>query len=168
MGPCHTDWSRLHWTRYHVPSNIKDFILDYYNNFRITAGSSTSDWHRLEKGIITGCTISVTLFFLAMNMVVKSAEVECRGPLTKSGARQPPIRAFMDDLTITVTTVPGTRWIPQGLENLISWAKMNFNPSKSGSNCSCLTAWSYLGWGGTYQLYSDSLVKSFIICPYWH
>ncbi|TWW71600.1 hypothetical protein D4764_16G0000970 [Takifugu flavidus] len=85
---------------HHVPSKIKDLILDYYNKFRlrVTSGSVTSDWHRLEKGIITGCTISV-LFVLAMNMVVKAAEVESRGPLSRSGARQPPIRAYMDDLT---------------------------------------------------------------------
>lgn len=47
--------------RYHVSNRITDFIL---NNFRLraTAGAGTSDWHRLEKGIITGCTISVILF----------------------------------------------------------------------------------------------------------
>lgn len=72
---------------HHVPSKIKDLIMDYCNNFRmqVTSGSGTSDWHRIEKGIIIGCTISVILFTLAMNMVIKSAEVECRGPLTKSG-----------------------------------------------------------------------------------
>ncbi|XP_049336392.1 uncharacterized protein LOC125802421 [Astyanax mexicanus] len=120
---------------HHVPSKIKDLILDYYNKFRmrVTSGSETSDWHSIEKGIITGCTISVVLFSLAMNMVVKSAEVECRGPLTKSGVRQPPIRAFMDDLTVTTTSVPGCRWILQGLEKLMTWARMSFKPSKSRS-----------------------------------
>ena len=68
-----------------------------------------------------------------MNMVVKSAEVECRGPLTKSGVRQPPIRAYMDNLTITTTSVPGSRWIVQGLEKLITWARMGFKPSKARS-----------------------------------
>lgn len=34
-----------------------------------------SDWHQLKKGIITGCTISVILIALAINMLVKSAEV---------------------------------------------------------------------------------------------
>ncbi|XP_061920230.1 uncharacterized protein LOC133660667 [Entelurus aequoreus] len=121
--------------RHHVPSKIKDLILDYYNNFRlrVTSGSITSDWHRPEKGIITGCTISVVLFTLAMNMVVKSAEVQCRGPLSRSGVRQPPIRAYMDDLTITTTSVPGSRWILQGLERLIGWARMSFKPAKSRS-----------------------------------
>ncbi len=98
---------------------------------RVTSGSETSDWHCIRKGIITGCTISVILFALAMNMVVKSAEVECRGPLTKSGIRQPPVRAYMDDLTITTTSVPGSRWILQGLERVITWARMSFKPSKS-------------------------------------
>lgn len=68
---------------HHVPSNIKDLILDYYNNFRlrVTSGSVTSDWHCLGKGIIiTRCTISVTLFPFAMNNGVKAAGVECRGP----------------------------------------------------------------------------------------
>ncbi|XP_023810165.1 uncharacterized protein LOC105353972 [Oryzias latipes] len=120
---------------HHVPSKIKDLIVDYYNNFRmwVTSGSGKSDWHRIGKGIITGCTISVILFALAMNMVVKAAEVECRGPLTKSVVRQPPIRAYMDDLTITTSSVPGSRWILKGLEKLITWARMSFKPSKSRS-----------------------------------
>ncbi len=42
---------------HHVPSKIKDLILDYYNNFRmrVTSGSETSDRHRIGKGITTGC-----------------------------------------------------------------------------------------------------------------
>lgn len=60
--------------------------MDYYDNFRVrlTSGSVTSDWHCLGKGIITGRTVSVTLFALAMNMVVKPAEVAYRGPLSRS------------------------------------------------------------------------------------
>ena len=121
--------------RHHIPRKFKDLILDYYGNFRlrVTSGSVTSDWHRLEKGIITGCTISVILFALAMSMLVKAAETECRGPLSKSGVRQPPICAFMDDLTVTTTSVPGCRWILQGLEKLIRWARMSFKPTKSRS-----------------------------------
>ena len=68
-----------------------------------------------------------------MNMLAKSAEVQCRGPLTKSGIRQPPIRAFMDDLTVTTPNVPGGRWILKGLEELTTWARMTFKPAKSRS-----------------------------------
>ncbi len=68
--------------RYHVPEKIRSTIMDYYSDFklRVSSGPLTSAWHHLEKGIITGCTISVPLFSLAMNMIVKSVEVECRGP----------------------------------------------------------------------------------------
>ncbi|XP_074527636.1 uncharacterized protein LOC141791255 [Halichoeres trimaculatus] len=121
--------------KHHVPINIKALIMDYYDNFfmRFTSGTVSSEQHRLEKGIITGCTISVILFSLAMNMVAKSAELECRGPKTKSGVRQPPIRAFMDDLTVTTESVPGCRWILHGLERLTTWARMRFKPEKSRS-----------------------------------
>ena len=58
---------------------IKDLILNYYRNLRlrVTSAITLSGWHQLEKGIITGCTISVSLFTLAMNMMVKAAEEEC-------------------------------------------------------------------------------------------
>lgn len=70
--------------KHHVPQKVKDLILDYYSKFslRVSSGQLTSDWHRMEVGIITGCTISVTLYALAMNMLAKEAETECRGPLS--------------------------------------------------------------------------------------
>lgn len=35
---------------------------------------SSSEWQKLQKGIITGCTTTVILFTLAVNTLVKSAE----------------------------------------------------------------------------------------------
>ena len=77
--------------RHNVPAVICNLRNNYYQNFkmRISSNSSWSEWHELEKGIIKGCTISVVFFSLAMNMIVKAAEVECRGPLSKSRIRQP-------------------------------------------------------------------------------
>ncbi|KAJ3605395.1 hypothetical protein NHX12_027442, partial [Muraenolepis orangiensis] len=122
-------------TKHHVPSRCRDLIADYYSNFRmrVSSGAIKSSWHKVEIGIITGCTISVTLFSLAMNMLTKSAEPECRGPRMNSGQRQPPIRAFMDDLTVMTESVPGCRWILKGLEELVEWARMRFKPAKSRS-----------------------------------
>lgn len=51
-------------------------------------------------------------------MLVKSAEVQCRGPLTKSAIRQPSIRAFMEDLTLTTPNVP--QWLQQPLSRSCS------------------------------------------------
>ena len=68
---------------------------DYHNfQMRTVLGNTTSAWHYLERGIITGCTISATLFALAMNMLIKAAEVECRGSTTRSGQRHPLIRLY--------------------------------------------------------------------------
>lgn len=54
----------------------------YNFSLRVCSGQLTSARHCLEEGIITGCTILVSLLSLAMNMVIKSAEVECRGPVS--------------------------------------------------------------------------------------
>ncbi|KAK0142995.1 hypothetical protein N1851_018893 [Merluccius polli] len=65
---------QLTLTKHHVPSRCRDLIADYYSNFRtrVSSGAITSSWHKVEIGIITGCTISVTLFSLAMNMLTVS------------------------------------------------------------------------------------------------
>ncbi len=140
-GPHQRLWLKIPYAaggaleKHHVPQKVKDLILDYYSKFslRVFTGQLKSDWHQLEVGIITGWIISLTLFARSMNMLVKAAETECRGPLSKSGVRQPPIRALMDDLTVKTTAVLGARWILQGLERLISWACMSFKPAKSRS-----------------------------------
>ena len=119
----------------HIPPSVCDLIAGYYKNFRLRACSSsvTSEWQTLEKGIITGCTMSAVLFSLTMNMLVKAAEVECRGPLSRSGVHQSPIRAYMDDLTVMTTSVMGGRWLLKGLERNMTWARMYFKPAKSRS-----------------------------------
>lgn len=70
------------------------------------------------------------LFALAMDMRVKSAEV--KGTLKKIPQRLPKI-ACMDDLTVTTTSIPGSRQILQGLEKLVTWARMSFKLAKSSS-----------------------------------
>lgn len=39
-----------------------------------------SKWQRLEKGIVTGCTISVALFIMGMNMIISTAQKENQRP----------------------------------------------------------------------------------------
>ena len=43
-----------------------------------------SRYHTLERRIITGYSISASLFATVMNMIMKFAEKECRGPVTKN------------------------------------------------------------------------------------
>ncbi len=121
--------------QYHVPEKVRSILQQYYKglNFRFSVGNYTTEWHRVEKGIPAGCTISVILFSAAMNLLMKAAEKECRGPQTRSGVRQPPGRAFMDDMTVTTKSAVGTRWILRGLESMLSWARMKCKPKKSRS-----------------------------------
>ena len=107
--------------RYHIPSAARKSLCDYYAKFYIktTAGAVSSGWHQLEWGLITGCTISVILFTIAFNMI-KSAKVAYRGPLMKTGVRQPPIMAYIDNLIVTIDSVTGCRWLLEGLERSVS------------------------------------------------
>jgi hypothetical protein len=68
-----------------------------------------------------------------MNLIIKTTEKKCRGPTSKSGVRQPSIRAFMDDLILTTEKCIGTRWILRRLESIMEWARMKFKPKKSRS-----------------------------------
>ena len=92
----------------------------YFDNFkmRFTVSDYTTSWKRLEVGIVNGCTISVILFYAAMNLMVKTADKMSRGPIAISS--QLPTGAFMDDMTITSKSVPEERWMLEDLERLIS------------------------------------------------
>lgn len=39
----------------------------------------------------------------------------------------------MDDLTVTTASVPGSEWMLEGLEELMTWARMRFKTAKSRS-----------------------------------
>ena len=64
-------------------------LKDYFDQFKMcfTVGNCTTDWQRLEKEIVTGCTISIILFGTAMNLLLKSVKIQNRGPTTKSGVK---------------------------------------------------------------------------------
>jgi hypothetical protein len=47
------------------------------------------------------------------------------------GVHQPPLRGFMDDLTVTTSSHVQARWVLSELDNKASWARMKFNPKKS-------------------------------------
>ena len=120
--------------RYHVPEKVRTMLRKYYDNFylRFSCASGNTRWQRLEKGIITGDTISVILFARAINLMVKSSE-RSKGPKQRSGTRHPPIKAFMDDMTVSTNHAAGARWTLAALEKTMKWARMQFNAKKSRS-----------------------------------
>ena len=120
--------------RYYVPAKLINIIKSYFEKlkFRFTTTDFTTNWQRLEKGIITGCTVSVIVFLAAMNIMIKTAEKECKGPKVNE-IQQKPIKAFMDDLTINTVQPQGARWILSKLNELTAWARMSFKPRKCRS-----------------------------------
>ena len=94
-------------------------ILTVQGNFRLRVSSENITWYQLEKGIV---------YALAMNMVSIIAE---QRPCLSLASSIPPIIVFKDNLTITILSVPGCTWALQGLEKLISWARIYFKPAKS-------------------------------------
>jgi len=57
---------------YHVPEHVQGMIRSYFSGFqlRFSVGDYTKSWQKLEKGIVTGCTVSVILF--VMEMIIKA------------------------------------------------------------------------------------------------
>ncbi|XP_078594315.1 uncharacterized protein LOC144872080 [Branchiostoma floridae x Branchiostoma japonicum] len=51
----------------------------------------------------------------AMNLVKKPALRQARGPKTSSGTRQPPMKAFMDDFTVTTESLISAKYMPTSL-----------------------------------------------------
>ena len=119
----------------HIPEKTQTLIASYYHDVKIrfTTKDFTTEWQKLEKGIITGCTLSVILFSLAMCWLVESVKKETKGPLTSSGQRQANSRLFMDDITITTETVPQTKCLLQKLSEKFRWAGMKVRANKCRS-----------------------------------
>ncbi|XP_052223860.1 uncharacterized protein LOC127839510 [Dreissena polymorpha] len=118
---------------YHVDGHIQKIITSYLDGIklRFTVGDQLTRWQRLVKGIVTGCTVSVVLFIMGMNLLKNAAQRETRG--LKSGIYLPSSRGFMDELTLTTTTHVQARWMLTALTDVASWGRMKFKAAKSRS-----------------------------------
>ena len=119
----------------HVPEKARHLIESYYSDVKIrfTTKSFTTEWQRVEKGIITGCTLSVILFALTMSWLVESAKHTTKGPKTSSGQRQANSRLFMDDITGATETVPQHRYLLSDIEKKLTWADLSARAKKCRS-----------------------------------
>ena len=121
--------------RAHVPENTRQLIESYYSDVKIrfTTREFTTSWQRLEKGIITGCTLSVILFALTMSWLVESNKKVTKGPKTSSGQRQANSRLFMDDIASTTETVPQTKYLLNSTDSKLKWAGLSARAKKCRS-----------------------------------
>ena len=118
--------------RAHIPEKTRNLIDNYYDNVKIrfTTKKFTTEWQRVERGIITGCTLSVVIFALAMSWIVESVQNVTKGPKTSTGQRQVNSRLLMDDIATTTETVPQTRHLLNSLSGKLKKAGLDCKPAK--------------------------------------
>ena len=119
----------------HVPERVQELVKSYYGDVKIrfTTTEFTTDWQRLERGIITGCTLSVILFVLAMTMLVEEAKRETKGPKSTSGQRQTNTRLFMDDIATATNNLVQTKYLLEKLSENLKKAELAVKPGKCRS-----------------------------------
>ena len=121
--------------RAHVPDEVCDLIESYYSEvmIRFTTKNFTTEWQKVEQGIVTGCTLSVILFSLSMTLLVAPCKRETKGPKTETGQRQENCRLFMDDLATTAESLVQTKYLLDSLSVRLEGAGLAVRPEKCRS-----------------------------------
>ena len=126
-------WSSFHYFK--VPEIVVNLVKAYFQDIRLCASIAdfTTGWQRLEVGIMAGCTVSPLAFTMAMEVIIRASKWVVGGERLQNGMRLPPIRAYMDDMTLLTTTVPCTKRLLDRVNKNLKWASMKIKPSKSRS-----------------------------------
>ena len=90
----------------------------------------TTKWKVVEIGIMMGCVISLLFFVLAMEMILRGVSITAKGVMAKEQLVLPPSRAFMDDITILVSSKIAANNLLQIYQNLFTWARLRQRPRK--------------------------------------
>ena len=114
-----------------IPEDIKNLISVYfkYTNVRFSNYKHSTNWQKLNIGIMIGCVISPLLFILVMEMILCTAEVnthEITGPSMK---------AFLDEVILFAESRSHMEQLVSHPKKLFKWAAMKIKPSK----CCCLS-----------------------------
>ena len=120
---------------FHVPEAITNLVSSYFSDFQMcfSLQEFTTGWQQLEVGIAMGCSISPVLFVAAFEIILRGARQTVGGIRLQTGQRLPPLRSYMDDVTVVLETAPCTRRCLKRMDELVTWARMKIKPSKSRS-----------------------------------
>ena len=80
----------------HILEKVHGIVRSYFGGMKIrfTVDDCITSWQRVEKGTVTGCTISPIVFLMVMGMVTRAADKETRRPNMDSRIHQPQISGF--------------------------------------------------------------------------
>ena len=144
---------------YHIPEEISKMLGTYFDGFlmQFITKEYTTNWNRLEVGIVMGCLVSSVLYVLAMQQLLKATENNAE--IVELGGRfqMPPVKAFIDDTTILSSKESTTCKILNLMDKQLIWFRMKLKPKKSRN---------LLLWKGKVNenLISWSVVKESPLC----
>ena len=95
--------------------------------------SANSAWHRHQQGIFAGCTLSIILFLAGMNIILEYSMQPRVPKFTTNNTTLPLLCAFMDDLSLMSTKVPGAQTLLSRCITALTWAGLEFRADKSRS-----------------------------------
>ena len=97
------------------------------------ADSSPSGWHRHERGIFAGCTVSIILFLAGMNVILEYYTQTDAFQFLSNGVPLPLLQAFMDDFNLMSSSVQRAHTLLQHCTTALKWAGLEFRADKSRS-----------------------------------
>ena len=121
--------------RYGVSPQWIRLIETYYEGIfsKSFSESATSAWHRHQRGIFAGCTLSIILFLAGMNIILEYSMQTSVPKFTTNNTTLPLLRAFMDDLSLMTTKVSGAQTLLSRCITALTWAGLEFRADKSRS-----------------------------------
>ena len=93
---------------------------------RLSNAKYSTNWQKLNVGIMMGCVISTSVFVLVMEMLLRSTKV------TISKKTVPSMKAF-NHVTVISESKSHMEKLLKRLQELFKWAVMKVKPSKSRS-----------------------------------
>ena len=112
-----------------IPEDIKNLISTYFKRtyVRFSNNKYSTNWQKLNIGLMMGCVISPLLFILVMEMILRSADVNT------NQITGPSMKAFMDDVTLIAESRSHMEKLVICLQELFKWAAMKIKPSNCWS-----------------------------------
>ena len=112
-----------------ILEDIKNLISTNFKRtyVRFSNDKYSTNWQKLNIGIMMGCVISPLLFVLVMEMILRSADVNT------NQITGPSMKAFMDDVILIAESRSHMEQQVTCLQKLFKWPAVKIKPSKCRS-----------------------------------
>ena len=120
--------------QYGIPEHWVSLFIKYYEGlWGITwSDLAPSGWHHHLKGIFMGCTASIILFLLAVNVILEHISAVTEDEIYNTMASTP-VKASVDDMFLMSPSIPTTQVLLDCCAIALNWARMTFRGPKSNS-----------------------------------